>query len=387
MARKKITKEVPTKQYSKSQASQYVMQSPFGRIIYDWDEEKLSPQMCRVMRERDETVGSGLDFLTDTTLTSIGSFKHDNLAIQEFVNNAFSEMNGSVRGLIKEAVKDGITFGFHVSEILWDTSSGKVVPSGFVSLPPEQVSFLTNANATKITAVVQQTLSNKAKIPIDKCFVYTHNSTSNPYGKSSFKRIYRPYKFKESVVRFWAIALEKFGMPIVVGQSMNPDALVEQLKQMYSAAGIAVSPEDSVSILESSRPIGEVFERATEWADKMIYRGLLLPQLLVTAGTVGSYALGQVHFNMFLTAVKQLATEVTDSFVDSVIKKMIIYNFGSQQTYGSFEISTQPSSQERQQLANMFYNLVNAGVLDPAKDGSMIRSMLKLPKEVKDGKN
>lgn len=383
MAKKKRTNAPPTKQYAKSQMAQNIAYSPFGKAVFDWDTEKLSPSTCREMRERDETVASGLEFLTYNVLNSIGSFTHENSDIQDFVNNNISSITGGLKSVLRDALMDGITFGYHVSEILWKIDNGKAKISDFVSLKPENITFVTNNSATKITYIMQTPLNgNPIKIPADKCFIYSHNLSSNPYGESAFKRIYRPYKFKESIVRFWAIALEKFGMPIVVGKSMDSEGLLDSLKSMYSAAGIAISPEDEVSILESNRPIGEVFERATLWADKMIYRGLLLPQLLVTTGSSGSYALGQVHLSMFLTAVKWIAKELTDAFIDSAVKKMIDYNFGVQENYGQFEISTQPSSQERQQLANMFYNLVNAGVLDPVADGKMIRNMLKLPKEV-----
>ena len=363
--------------------AQNLYMTPFGSTVMDWDVDKLSPSVCREMREKDETVASGLEFLTYNVLNSIGNFTHSNLKIQEMVNDNINSISGGLKSVLRDALMDGITFGYHVSEILWEIDSGKVKIKDFVGLKPENVAFITDPKATKIIGVLQSTLNGEPiKIPSDKCFIYSHNVSSNPYGESSFRRIYRPYKFKESIVRFWAIALEKFGMPIVVGKSMDSEGLLESLKSMYSSAGIAVSPEDDVSILESNRPIGEVFERATLWADKMIYRGLLLPQLLITTGSSGSYALGQVHLNMFLTAVKWIAKELTDAFIDSAVRKMIDYNFGVQDNYGGFEISTQPSSQERMQLATMFYNLVNTGVLDPVKDGKMIRNMLKLPKEV-----
>jgi len=379
MAKKKKTNtpQPQLRTYSAPEISQYVMMSPLGQIVGDWDTDRLDANTCRYMLEHDETVASGLEFFTYTVLNMIGEYNHPDPKIRSFVNNVLGD---KFKNAIRDALTDGITFGFHTSEIIWNSKNGKVVIDRFVNLPPEQVRFITNAKATRVIAVEQVPINNgPVRIPLNKCFVYTHGSTSNPYGKSSFRRIYRPYRFKESVIKFWAIALEKFGMPIVIGKSSDADSLINNLREMYSSAGIAISPEDEVSILESKRDIGRVFDEAVTWADRMIYRGLLLPQLLVTAGNAGSYALGQVHLNMFLTTAKWIAQEVLNSFINDVIIPLINYNFGSVDNYGSFMLSSQPSAQERSQLATMFYNLVNAGILDPVKDGKMIREMLKLP--------
>jgi hypothetical protein len=95
--------------------------------------------------------------------------------------------------------------------------------------------------------------------------------------------------------KLWAIALERYGMPALIGKSTDTSQMMDMLSQLYSNAYAAVLPDDEISILEkpNGTGLGDSYERAISFCNKMMYRSLFLPSLLEGGESGGSYALGK----------------------------------------------------------------------------------------------
>lgn len=117
-----------------------------------------------------------------------------------------------------------------------------------------------------------------------------------PKGEALLSRLYWPWFFRFNGWRFWGQFLERYGQPLLVGNSNNTKTMVDALLQVHQDAVIAVAREDKVTVVEPTAN-GEAFDRLEACVVRR-YQKLILGQTL-TSDTgkdgAGSYALGKVH--------------------------------------------------------------------------------------------
>ena len=239
-------------------------------------------------------------------------------------------------------------------------------------------------NSYGVSAVVQKNATGQdIEIPAGKCLIKTHGNGNSPYGQSLLRRCYRWWAFKRAVPKLWAVALERFGMPLLWGQASSrevKDALEEALGSINAKAYIVTDRESGVSTV--SPPGGDVssgYIAADELCDKKMYRAMFLPSLLGGGENGGSYSLGQVHLDLFNATAAALAEEYVDAELEQLWRPLIEWNFGPQENYGTFSVNDSISSEEKKVISSMLVDLAGAGVVDPESDREWIRETLGLP--------
>ena len=380
MATKKKKKKNTNLTKQLSQIDYWMMQYEDDLVLLENADLYTLLSTYKEMLESDETVTAAVDFLVHAVLATILDYTHPDPEIENFVNQNFVGMEGTLHDVFRVALKDGVVFGFHTSEIVYEYRDGKLYLKRFVRLDPTITRFLVDKYGNLQGVRVYST--NQVDIPIGKIFVFSHNSGGSLYGESRLKRAYRAWIFKKYAMRWWAVALEKFGIPPVVGKTTksNTEELLNVLKNFYSKASLVVSRDDEVDLLESRRNIGDTFEQAIVRADKMIFRSFLLPGLLADEGRVGSYALGRIHLDIFFISVKWLAEELASAFVERVVRPLLEYNgYTNLNNWGRFTILNEPSAEEKWRLAQAFFQLTSIGILNPEKDSKWMRDMLRFP--------
>lgn len=85
-------------------------------------------------------------------------------------------------------------------------------------------------------------------------------SYQQPKGEALLSRCYWPWFFRFNSWRFWGQFLERFGQPLLLGKSNNPQKMAQALLQAHQDAVIAVGPQDEVSAIGPSTA-GEPFEK------------------------------------------------------------------------------------------------------------------------------
>lgn len=225
-------------------------------------------------------------------------------------------------------------------------------------------------------------------IPIEKAVLFTFNKRfGNLYGKSIFKPIRKNWLLKDPILKMWGRALDRFGTPLIAifttdeeiddpdrpGQKINQISYaVRLIERIQSSTGFAFKngrredgTESRAEVLSSgSSGIGEAFEKAVLYLNKMILRGLLVPSLVFDNEGSGSYALGQTHaksYDMILSSIYRLLKE---TLLEQVVRRMIEYNFGSQDNYGDFA-ENKFAEEDQKALADAVASLTQYGYMSP----------------------
>lgn len=115
-----------------------------------------------------------------------------------------------------------------------------------------------------------------------------------------------------------------------------------------------------MTLAQISRSVGSDFEAVENHCNRVMLRGILVPILLLDNTDVGSYALGQRHFDMFLMGLKHLLLQATEALLEQLIRPLIELNFGPQDAWGYFQ--TAPLEPEDLKLwSDIFTGLANVG--------------------------
>ncbi|APT75282.1 hypothetical protein LN42_01910 [Marinitoga sp. 1137] len=366
-----VSKEQLTNQIATTWAA---LRQDVGEIMNqpDLDSETIKNML------KDETVSSALNFLSKNIVNFIGEYIHEDEDKNNFVKENFENLDTSLEIVSERILADSIAYGFSVSELVWELKNNKLYLKRIVPLDPTTITFVLDKG--EIVKVVQKTSNKNIEIPAEKCFIFRLNQREL-YGKTELEKIYRPWKFKSVLFKFWAIAMERYAMPIAHGKTLGDvDELLDALKTIWSQGVIATDPETTIELLEPKATIADSFEKSIEYANMLIYKGLLLPQLLSGTQNVGSYSLGKIHMDLFLSSVRKIAKYYSENIIDSVVAKILEYNYSDVNNYGQFLESEQPTNDERVKLSQVISVLVNTGIVDPIEDNDWIRDLFKFPK-------
>lgn len=347
------------------------------------------------MLDTDETVGAAYDFLVLSVLGLLGEYQHEDAKIEAFVQDAFAFMEGTVHEVCLD-ILSAVWAGFSVTEIVWQAKGGQVLPGFLATYHPATITFQLD-EAGRLRGLLQRRYMQAvgSEIPPEKCLIFTYNKRfNNYYGRSGFMRIRKNWLLKDTFLKMWGRGLDKFGTPLLVavvpdGAMIDPetgneishlDYATKVLANLQSGTALAFSAkmQDSDSADKGRLPdikalaaggagIGEAFDRAVGYLNKMICRGLLIPSLVFDEGSrTGSYALGTSHFDAFMQGVRALCGQLKDTLLEQLVRRMVEYNFGPQEHYGSFRDRT-PDPEELKLMSEIFLNLVNAGIMDPGQ--------------------
>lgn len=268
----------------------------------------VSVETYKRMIDTDETIGSGVDFLTTILASRLGTYQHENDEITQWVNNALNQVQGGFYNTVKELLSASWA-GFAVQEIVWQNHDLGFIPEKLVTLPPSTMLFevertgeLTsdgilqyqrNLNPALLgggglfgsgfagTAFTQpgrqdpyarlgdfpfpiriantfQYLS--IRIPTAKCIHYSFDAQGkfgNPYGRSLLRRAYKYYILKDAFLQMLSIALDRKGTPLMVVFA-NPNHTVADQDKMVAgqnARGKDIGIRADAAALRATRNI------------------------------------------------------------------------------------------------------------------------------------
>lgn len=365
----------------------YVL-SQFDGTIYNPD--AVSILEYERMLETDETVGAAYDFLALVVLTMLGEYHHENPAITNLVKDSIESMSGSLAVSLEDMLTS-IWAGYSVTEIVWRPRGTRIMLDRLPTYHPFTINFRCDM-AGQLVDIVQHRFfyyAGEAVIPKEKAIILTRGGRfGNLYGKSMFKRIRKNWLLKDAFLKMWGRALDRFGTPLIVATVPDSDVKdpetgedVHQLEYAVkvlstiqngtalafaqSGTGPNVSSPDIKALTTSGSGVGEAFLQAVQYLNKMICRGLLIPSLVMDEGMrSGSYALGASHFDAFYLAAKSIYQDLTENLLEQLIRRLVEYNFGPQNDYGSFQ-ERAPDIETLKLYSEAFLQLVNGGFLDP----------------------
>lgn len=373
----------------------------FDRGIQNPDD--IGVTIYRRMYDTDETVAAAIDFVSMAVLIRLGQYDHEDPQIAKWVNDALAGMNGSFVQACFE-ILSALWAGYSVTEVNLEPKGSRVMLESLTTYEPETILFRLDDNGRLMRDGVMQYrvwAGSPVKIPTKKTIIYSHNRLfGNPYGRSACRRIYKNWLLKDAVLKMWATALDRFGTPLLA--AVVPDMMVQDPdypddpNKQISALDYVMrvlnniqnqtvlgfhKGTDAKALTQGGSGVGEAFDKAIAYFNKMIMRGVLLPSLLLEEGRKGgSYALGSAHFDAFLIMTQNIFRQLVEALVDQLIRVLIQLNFGPQQNYGTFEDRLK-SEEDIQKLANVFHVLLTDGFLTPEaeEDWQHVRRKTGLP--------
>ncbi|MBL0387913.1 DUF935 family protein [Tumebacillus sp. ITR2] len=373
--------------------------NPDGALVADFER----------MYETDETVAAAIDFMILAVLNKLDRYTNESdPKIQQFVNDCMEGMKGSLNQACSD-ILTAIWAGYSGTEIVWKASGDRIVIDKLVTYHPRTVMFNLDRQTGELAdePITQWRWfdGQHVKIPKNKSLIFTHGigGFGNPYGRSQLKRGRKNWLLKDPILKMWVNALDKYGTPLVAamvpsGEIRDPDNpgtidepnyisnveyMSRVLANLQNGTGLAMEAgtdeqKTDVKFHGAGAGLGDAFERAVTYTNKMLFRSVLCPSLLFDEGQrSGSYALGQSHFDIFTMMLDAIFRQLVDVLIEQLIRPLIEMNFGPQKNYGTFP-EREISNDDKDKLANVFEAMTNSGYLNPEQEEHLHHVQTKL---------
>lgn len=343
--------------------------------------------VCQFKRDVIVSRGWTLDYDTQSSLSATEREKRVRI-----VSKMLDRMRGSFTDALN-VIATGREFGFSLTEKVYgpiDIDGTRW--SGVVELlgrNPSSFDFITDEYGELIQC---EQVGGSRRIPIDlaKFVWYVHAPEFDPYfGRSDLRAAYRSWYFKDVILRYWAMYMEKMGGGFLVATPKDGDAsprlssadhtiLQNALAQAKTSAAIVMPPGMELTVQYPAASDG--YERACTWHDLAIARALLVPNLVgVTAsGQTGAYAQSQTQLEAFAWTVRADSERLAATINNDLIRDIGERNWADGE-YPRFQFK--PLSEERVRwVVDTWTKLVASGsVVVTEEDEARLRSIMDMP--------
>jgi len=241
-----------------------------------------------------------------------------------------------------EDMLDGISKGFSVLEIIWQTQPGMVWPIRLVYRPQRHFEVDWRDGDTI------QLRENAGLVPLrpHKFLVHRHRSKSGLILRAGLGRVALwAWMFKSFTMQDWAVFVHNYGAPIRIGrygpESTNEDRAV-LWRAVSNIAGdmaaiIPASMEMELVTAGNVAQTGELFENRCRYLNEEMSK-LLLGQTSTTDATPGSHAIGSTHRQVQDDVERGDAKKLRITVNGQLVPQIIAFNFGPQPSYPQIEI-------------------------------------------------
>jgi len=322
---------------------------------------------------------------------------NEDLIISEFVEYCFGKLHGTIADFLFNTLS-ALDYGYSINEIVWlifkeGPFPGKIGINYIKHKKPHFYEFSLDRFSNILpNGLIQTILGGPQPLPVDKFVIYTYQKDFfNWYGTSDLRSAYRSFWAKDNIIKFWNIYLERYGMPLAIGELNTSDpksktALKKVLKNLQSKTSVTYSKGDfDIKYLEAVRRSTSDYEKSLQFHNKAIARSILIPDRLNASGGSGdggAFAQSKVHFDVFLWVVNYLRGEIEDSVMqEQVIRRLVNMNFGNVRELPQFKFKPLTDDQKKG-LVTAFSDSVQKGAISPTfKDENHIRAILSFPEK------
>ncbi len=221
-------------------------------------------------------------------------------------------------------ILDAVFFGLQVLEIIWEEGTEGNLNVAKIDSKPIEWFYFDNENNLRFRS---RSNPQGEILPQNKFLVPRHNPKyDNPYGEALLSKCYWATTLKNMGFRFWINFLEKYGMPLVIGQYTYPPSpeelanLSQRLNELVNSQTIATPSDVNIDIKDigQSKSV-DLYLQLIKLANGEISKALL-SETLTTEMDSGSYAASVTHFKVRREVI------LGDRFlVEQTINKLIEY--------------------------------------------------------------
>lgn len=245
-------------------------------------------QFLRSM-EYDDEISGALETRREATVCTGWRLEHD-APDSDPVMHIWNELDACLDTFLRGAW-DAVPYGYSVLELNYGpTQAGRIGVTGMNALPFEWFA------PTRDGRLIYNQGPGGAEVlqgPVELKFFLTRRNPTyrNPYGEALLSRLYWAWYFRHNGWRFWMQFVERFGEPLLMGKTLNPQQFVTFMSGLGYEAVVAVDKDEDISAVNPASP-GE-FERLENALTKRVQK-LVLGQTMTTDTKGGSYAAAKV---------------------------------------------------------------------------------------------
>ncbi len=243
---------------------------------------------------------------------------------------------------IERDILEAPLFGYQPMEIVWKTTSGNkryLVPEKIIAKPQEWFFYDSNGKLRYRKSGEPKGIEPP---PMKILNVQYEASYMNPYGNALLGKCYWPVTFKNGAIRFWVNFMEKYGMPILLGQFTRgatfeeSQKLADELANMTEDSVIVTPGDIKIEMHEAARSTSiALYKEIIKHCNSEISKAIL-SQTLTTEMETGSYAASQTHFKVRREVILS-DMRLVESVFNNVIGYIVDLNFGNK-VYPKFEL-------------------------------------------------
>jgi len=219
-------------------------------------------------------------------------------------------------------------YGYAVAECLWAIEDDKIVFDAIKVRAAERFKWKGSDLLFTGGANPQGDL-----LPDAKMWFYSIPGDSDdvPHGPTLGWRLYWPVFLKENGATFWAVYIEKYGMPTAIGHHPSTadqkeiDNLVRALMAIHSQSAVAFPDGFTAELLQSVKSSGGEYEAFQNYWDKAVSKVILSQTMTTDDGNSQSQA--KVHERVAASIIQSDADLICDSFNRGPIKWLTAWNF------------------------------------------------------------
>jgi len=199
---------------------------------------------------------------------------------------------------------------------------------------------------------------SKVQVNTDIKFLLTRRQPSwrQPYGEALLSRLWHPWFFRYNAWRFWMQFVERFGEPLLIGATLDPQRMVEEIQSLGYEAVLAVPDGTQVNLMQ---PHGDGHKALIQELVKQVNKTILGQTLTSDVGKTGSYAAAKVH-NEVRTDRRNADARLVAGTIQTLINALWLLN-GFDDTPPTFSFNTEDKAVTTDQ-AESYAKLKAAGI-------------------------
>jgi hypothetical protein len=345
---------------------------------------------------------------------SLGEYQNKNKDIQEFIINNIENMNGSLPDIVGRLCS-AMPFGHSCAEIGFKAKKTfrKITYSldGINILDPKRIMYA--GRYGQITHVRYNDAVRQVWIPYKKCIHITNGLVTNynertAYGDPECEVAFPFVKLYSVIMSEMAISAKTLATGILLGLADSDNTvylydkynnplkdnngkiitvnavqhLAEQLKQLENHSHIVTDKKNQVTALQI--PAGEGFwNLAINLLKNDIMAAFVTPSMVFSegSGAMGVASLSARHLSILDATVEAIVKQIRDQLIEKIIRPLIIWNFGKQDSYGEFVVTSSSDPNADSMLISNLVMAFGQGLIPQTDIGALnvLRDKLKLP--------
>lgn len=374
---------------------------------------------------QDTTIYSALNVIVKSVLSTVGSIHHPDPEIKEFLNYNIQQLQDKINhnwdDILYQILFSTLWAGFSVSENLYNLEFGTLLLDGIVTYQPNTIIIRPDTNGMLSegrptpggywrSGIYQS--PNRFKPETKLSFwktIYIANNASfgNYYGYSLVAPCYKWHKLKEALVDMMAIALDRYGNPLLyVKMPVYPtnqtvidpatgeertlttqDIFQETIQNLDTNGNVLFLPQQDgsnkpdVGALTTGNNIGSTFIDAIRYVNEQEVLPLGLPPFLIGGELINEERGVERRMELYYNNLQHYRNLLLQPIAKQAFSRLIEHNFNreSARYAASFSRVYSDRAEDRVAMMQVVTGMTKAGYFNPMNesDFQMVRQMVR----------